>query len=564
MHNQNKFQKFPIQAITYSLGSITVAIGLFVLIGWQFDIGILKSIIPNAVPMRANAAAAFVLSGLALIFLQKSGHISRALVRFLAAIVLIVGFLTCCEYLVGWDLGIDEILFSVPADIIGTPYPSRMAPTAALNFMLLGFAFIVITFKKYLNRFIVLFSVTFSITVSVIGLVGYATGLLQMTEIGAYDYTKMAVHAASAFIILSIGILLTDYKRQRAPITIDQKLFAGLTSIATIIIFISILSVSSIQSLLQASEWVKNTQEVRNQIGAVLSHVIEVQSGDRGFVLTGDDNYLVAHNKALDELPTLMNNIRSQTADNPRQQKILASLEKLVGERMALSKRRIFTRRTEGEAKARLLYPIGIAKMITDSIRVIVAQMLAEEGRLMQTRSENETHLANRNQLIIYVSIGAQVLLLVFIFFVVRRDVVGRKKAEEKLRKLNEELEDRVKERTAELAKSEERYRSTLENLMEGCQIIDFDYRYKYVNDAATKQGRTSKEDLLDHTMMEKYPGIEKSEMFDKLRKCMIERVRQGMENEFIYPDGSKAWFDLHMEPVPEGAFILSIDITER
>ncbi len=114
------------------------------------------------------------------------------------------------------------------------------------------------------------------------------------------------------------------------------------------------------------------------------------------------------------------------------------------------------------------------------------------------------------------------------------------------------------------LRESEEKYRNTLDGMLEGCQIIGFDWRYRYVNDSATKHGRRSKDELLGHTMMELYPGIEKTDMYAALRLCMDERTPHYMENEFIYQDGTKAWFELRIEPVPEGIFILSIDITER
>ena len=42
--------------------------------------------------------------------------------------------------------------------------------------------------------------------------------------------------------------------------------------------------------------------------------------------------------------------------------------------------------------------------------------------------------------------------------------------------------------------------------MIEGCQIIDFDWRYLYVNDAAAKQGRKKKQELLGYTMMQVYP----------------------------------------------------------
>jgi len=113
------------------------------------------------------------------------------------------------------------------------------------------------------------------------------------------------------------------------------------------------------------------------------------------------------------------------------------------------------------------------------------------------------------------------------------------------------------------LKEVENRLQVSLDSMIEGCQIIDFDWRYAYVNDAAARQGRKSKEELLGYTMMQAYPGIEKTEMFSHLRNCMTNRVPFKMDNEFVFSDKSKGWFELHIEPVPEGILILSIDITK-
>jgi len=126
------------------------------------------------------------------------------------------------------------------------------------------------------------------------------------------------------------------------------------------------------------------------------------------------------------------------------------------------------------------------------------------------------------------------------------------------------EYDQRLKESHEQLKKSEERYRNTLDGMLEGCQIIDFDWRYLYINDAAAKQGRRPKEELLGHTMMEMYSGIEDTDMFTRLRYCMEKRISHNMENLFTFPDGSQGWFELRIQPVPEGIFMLSIDITER
>ena len=101
-----------------------------------------------------------------------------------------------------------------------------------------------------------------------------------------------------------------------------------------------------------------------------------------------------------------------------------------------------------------------------------------------------------------------------------------------------------------------------LNSLLEGCQVIGFDYTYLYVNDTVVAQGRQSREQLVGHRMVECYPGIDGTSMFAALRRCMKERKHARMENEFTFPDGSKGWFELRFIPVPEGTCILSLDIT--
>ena len=77
-----------------------------------------------------------------------------------------------------------------------------------------------------------------------------------------------------------------------------------------------------------------------------------------------------------------------------------------------------------------------------------------------------------------------------------------------------------------------------IDKLLEGFQLISYDWRYLFVNKTVCKHAKTSKENLLGHTMMEKYPGIENTKMFKVLEKCMRNRVSDTLENEFTYPDG--------------------------
>lgn len=110
---------------------------------------------------------------------------------------------------------------------------------------------------------------------------------------------------------------------------------------------------------------------------------------------------------------------------------------------------------------------------------------------------------------------------------------------------------------------TEDQFRKRMDSLLEGIQIIDYNWRYVYLNNIMTTQSKMEKEELLGFTMMEKYPGIENTPLFKILEKCMADRKPRRIENEFIYPDNTVRWFDLSIEPAKEGLCLLSLDITQ-
>lgn len=106
---------------------------------------------------------------------------------------------------------------------------------------------------------------------------------------------------------------------------------------------------------------------------------------------------------------------------------------------------------------------------------------------------------------------------------------------------------------------------ATLDNLLEGFLLLSPTWRYVYLNKAALAHSRyNSVDELIGYTMMEKFPGIEHTELFNELELCMASRITKNIESEFTYQDGSVGYFEFRIEPVPEGLFILSVDITEK
>ena len=124
---------------------LVIAIGCLVLLGWQFDISLLKSGFPGMTStMKANTAICFLLAGVSLRLLQyQRTRLHNRIAQGMAGFIIIMGLLTLSEYIFGWKLGIDQWLFR---DFVSsaTPYPGRMGINTALNFVLMGLALLLL------------------------------------------------------------------------------------------------------------------------------------------------------------------------------------------------------------------------------------------------------------------------------------------------------------------------------------------------------------------------------------------------------------------------------------
>jgi len=203
-------------------GIFAVTVGLLVLAGWALDIALLKSVGPDWVTMKANTALAFVLAGMALWALQADGKLpgTRLLAGGSAAVVTAIGLLTLVQDLAGWDLGIDQLLFKEPASSIETGSPGRMAPTTALNFLLLGGALQLLGLSGRPWRRIVQPLALAVLLVSVLTALGYAYGVESLYQIR--PYASMAIHTSVMFIVLSLAVLCAPAGRNWISIIVSR------------------------------------------------------------------------------------------------------------------------------------------------------------------------------------------------------------------------------------------------------------------------------------------------------------------------------------------------------
>ena len=195
------------QVFARATAAFSIVVGGAVFAGWAFGIETLKVILPGQVAMKANASVAFVACGVSLWCLaaESASGLRRKAGRGFALLAGLIGLLTLSEYIFGCNLGIDLLLFPEKAGAIGTFSPGRMAPLAAMNFVLLSLALLLLNFETRRGLRPAQILVLPAAAAAILTCREYLFGL--QTFSGIASVTRAAVHGAVAFIALCAGIL---------------------------------------------------------------------------------------------------------------------------------------------------------------------------------------------------------------------------------------------------------------------------------------------------------------------------------------------------------------------
>ena len=201
------FYKDSLKIFSRVVAVLAVAGGLSALVGWELDSVALKSVFPGFATMKANTALAFILCGVALWLFNSPVHKQNGarvgLAGGCAAVVTLIGLFTIGEYFFGWNPGIDQFLFRDTATVPPL-HPGRPAFATALNFSLLGAAFLLMEVDTRVSRYfaqgmgLIVFSIGF------LALMGYAYHVSALYYVPAYS--SMALHTAILFVLLSLAL----------------------------------------------------------------------------------------------------------------------------------------------------------------------------------------------------------------------------------------------------------------------------------------------------------------------------------------------------------------------
>lgn len=182
---------------------------------------------------------------------------------------------------------------------------------------------------------------------------------------------------------------------------VGTKLAVGFGLAVVIFVFVGTISYWSVRQLVDASNWRAHTYQVLHELEDAASALKDIETGQRGFILTGDESYLEPYHAGLKELDTSLAEVRKLTVDNAEQQRRFSVLDPLVASRVASAQEVLNTRRTGTLEAALEILKTGRGKSLMDQVRKVFQEMQDEEEMLLTKRTKATDELIASTQIIV-------------------------------------------------------------------------------------------------------------------------------------------------------------------
>jgi methyl-accepting chemotaxis protein len=196
--------------------------------------------------------------------------------------------------------------------------------------------------------------------------------------------------------------------------SIGNKIGSGFGVVLAVLVIVGAVSSYSTSKLIDAADWVVHTHQVLDDLSNLEGTMKDAWSGVRGYLLTGDESYLRPYEGSQQRARRILQDLRKLTADNPRQQQRLDSLEPVIVDDFTVLQQEIESRKSGGFEPALKIVQTGKANQDLDRTREMTAEMVAEENDLLTARSAEESDRARLTQtMIMAATLGAFVLVIV-------------------------------------------------------------------------------------------------------------------------------------------------------
>ncbi len=209
----------------------------------------------------------------------------------------------------------------------------------------------------------------------------------------------------------------------------------GCVAAAVILVLAGWESYRNTTRFAEAADLQKHTYEVLRTLDETEARLVDAETGQRGYLLTGDDAYLDTYRASIKNLDQVTGHLKDLTSDNPNQQKRIQALEPLIERKLAELQRTIDLRRQGAVASANQIVLQGSGKQWMDQIRSQIAEMADEENDLLRLRTQGTDESVARSTSAITIGTFVSILLLMLCFGLLSRELSERKRVQAALTK---------------------------------------------------------------------------------------------------------------------------------
>ncbi len=205
--------------------------------------------------------------------------------------------------------------------------------------------------------------------------------------------------------------------------SVGTKIGAGYALALMILVILGVVSYRNTTGLIDAAQMRAHSYQVLENLERVLSTLEAAETGQRGYIIVGEDRYLEPYQSGVSSVKQAIQSLRELTVDNPTQLQRLNALEPLIAVKLAELKETIALRKSKGFDAAVKVVRTDNGKKTMDDARKVIAEMGDEERMLLEQRSNEMKVTSNTTISVIVYGIPFAFALLILVGFWITRTI---------------------------------------------------------------------------------------------------------------------------------------------
>src|SRR5215208_3619985 len=212
---------------------------------------------------------------------------------------------------------------------------------------------------------------------------------------------------------------------------LTRGVVGGFALVGSALLLTHFLGIANLRRVYDATEDVAHSFQVKASLEQLLTTLIDAETGERGFVLTGDSSYLEPYERARSRIAHDIEDVRRLTAANRDQEEDLRQLAALTNSKLSQLASAVDARRRSGFPEAQAAIASGTGKRLMDDMRATVRRMEAREDAVLSARTARASESYRSALVARYLTSGLALLALVVLFVGTRRFGAERQRASE-------------------------------------------------------------------------------------------------------------------------------------